>query len=84
MRKRHILTADEFIAQGTTAGAIMSIAVANPAARTELEDIAWLVSQKTGQSLQIPGSVNEARMTSRPRKPANDNRPARQARRRAA
>lgn len=76
--RRHILTADEFIAQGTSAGAIMSIAVANPAARGEIERVAKEVARRTGQSLQIPGAVTAAREASR-RRPANDNKPKRRA-----
>lgn len=71
-RRIHVLTADEFIAQGTTAGAIMSIAAANPAASQELSVIARQVADKTGQPLQIPGAVTAAR-ESRRRRPANDN-----------
>jgi len=70
--KRHILTAHEFIAQGTSAGAIMSIAAANQALRGEIEQIALEVAHRTGQSLQIPGAVTAAREASR-RRPANDN-----------
>lgn len=73
----HILTAQEFIAQGTTAGAIMSIAAANPEARTKLEAIASEVAARTGQSLNIPGAVTAAREAAR--RAANDNRRGRRA-----
>lgn len=68
----HILTAQEFIAQGTSAGAIMSIAAANPAVRTQLEAVAREVAYVTGQSLNIPGAVTAAREAAR--RAANDNR----------
>ena len=73
----HILTAQEFIAQGTSAGAIMSIAAANEAARDELQGIAWKVAQITGQSLNIPGAVTASREAAR--RAANDNRRGRRA-----
>ena len=73
----HILTAQEFIAQGTSAGAIMSIAAANEAARTKLEAIAREVATRTGQSAQIPGAVTAAREAAR--RAANDNRRGRRA-----
>lgn len=66
----HILTAKEFIAQGTSAGAIMSIAASNPAARTKLEAVAREVAAQTGQSLQVPGAITIERM----QRTANDNR----------
>ena len=68
----NILTAQEFIAQGTSAGAIMSIAAANPEARTKLEAVAREVAQITGQSLNIPGAITAAREAAR--RAANDNR----------
>jgi len=73
----NIITAHEFIAQGTSAGAIMSIAAANPAARDKLQEVAWKVAQITGQSLQIPGAVTAAREAAR--RAANDNKRARRA-----
>lgn len=68
----HILTADEFIAQGTSAGAIMSIAASNEAARAKLEAVAREVAARTGQSLNIPGAVTASREAAR--RAANDNR----------
>lgn len=68
----NILTAQEFIAQGTSAGAIMSIAAANPAARPRLEAVAREVAARTGQSLNIPGAITAAREAAR--RAANDNR----------
>lgn len=73
----NILTAQEFIAQGTSAGAIMSIAAANEAARTKLEAVAREVAARTGQSLNIPGAVTAAREAAR--RAANDNRRGRRA-----
>lgn len=73
----HILTAQEFIAQGTSAGAIMSIAAANEAARQRLEDVAREVAARAGQSLNIPGAVTAAREAAR--RAANDNRRGRRA-----
>lgn len=67
----NILTAQEFIDQGTTAGAIMSIASANPAKRTALEKVARDVSRQTGQTLQIPGALTASR--NERRRPSNDN-----------
>ena len=65
----NILTAREFIAQGTTAGAIMSIAAYNSGETAErLSMAAREVAKLTGQSLRIPGAVNDARRA------ANDNR----------
>lgn len=72
-----ILTAHEFIAQGTSAGAIMSIAAANPAARQQIEAIARTVAAFTGQSMQIPGAVTAARESAR--RADNDNRRGRRA-----
>lgn len=69
----HILTAHEFIAQGTTAGAIMSIAAGRP----EIETIAREVAALTGQSLKWPGQVTAERERAaqeRRRRPTNDNR----------
>lgn len=73
-----ILSAAEFIAQGTTAGAIMSIAAHLDAGGEHVPDrltaravraVAHEVAELTGQSLQIPGAVNDAR-----RRAHNDNR----------
>ncbi len=76
----NIFTAREFIAQGTTAGAIMSIAAAQtmPGARAKVEAVAREVAAITGQSLQIPGALTKAR-ESRRQRPANDNRQRRRA-----
>lgn len=77
----NILTAREFIAQGTTAGAIMSIAAHLDAGGEHIPDrltaravraVAHEVAEITGQSLQIPGAVNDARQ--RAKWTANDNR----------
>lgn len=76
-----VLTAAEFIAQGTTAGAIMSIAAGRP----EIEAIAREVAAITGQSLKWPGQVTAERERAaqeRRRRPANDN--SRRRNRRAA
>lgn len=62
------LTAAEFIAQGTTAGAIMSIAAGRP----HIEAVARQVANATGQSLKWPGQVTAER--DRERRVANDNR----------
>lgn len=69
-----ILTAREFIAQGTSAGIIMSIAKSqtNHGARAKVEAVAREVAAITGQTLQIPGAVSKAREQAR-RRPANDN-----------
>lgn len=84
----NILTAQQFIAQGTTAGAIMSIAAHLDAGGDHVPDrltaravraVAHEVAEITGQSLQIPGAVTEARQ--RARWAHNDNR---RAKRRAA
>ena len=69
-RTTNILTADEFIAQGTTAGAIMSIAAVNPRHAEQLRTIARQVANRTGQTLQIPGELTTARQ----RRGDNDNR----------
>lgn len=71
----NILTARQFIAQGTHAGAIMSIAAAQTAAgaRAKVEAVAREVAAITGQSLQIPGALTKAR-ESRRQRPVNDNR----------
>jgi hypothetical protein len=71
----NILTADEFIAQGTTAAAVMSIAdhlesgggdhVLDRKAASALRVIARQVADKTGGSLHIPGAVTEARLRGR-------------------
>lgn len=69
----NILTAHQFIAQGTSAGAIMSIASGRP----EVEAIAREVAAITGQSLKWPGQVTadrERAAQERRRRPANDNR----------
>lgn len=67
----HILTAHEFIAQGTRAYQIASMARSSPA-RRELLDIARTVASLTGDSMQIPGAVTLAREAAR--HAANDNR----------
>lgn len=74
----NILSAREFIAQGTEAGAIMSIAAAQtaPSARSKVEAVAREVAAITGQSLQIPGAVSKAREARRHRS-VNDNRSVR-------
>lgn len=80
-----VLDADEFIAQGTTAGAIMSIAehlsaggrdhVPQPLLAAEVRNVARLVADRTGQSLHVPGSTTDARLAERRRRrAANDNR----------
>lgn len=55
-RQTHILTADEFIAQGTTA-AILSIArwyrESDPATAAKIKDIAYDVSRKTGEQFRM-------------------------------
>lgn len=81
----NILTAREFIAQGTSAGAIMSIAESLDAPTADrpplralskrVRRIAHEVADITGQSLQIPGAVTEARIRAR-RRAHNDNRRA--------
>lgn len=79
-----VLTADEFIAQGTAPGAIMSIAehlshagydhLPQPLLAAEVRSVAREVARITGQRLAVPGAVNDARMAARrPRKGANDN-----------
>lgn len=68
----NILTAQEFIAQGTSAGAIMSIAAANPQYGDKIREVAMEVSRITGQSPQIPGAVTASREAAR--RAANDNR----------
>lgn len=86
-----ILSAREFIAQGTTAGAIMSIAeslasqlnghVQRHELAARVREVAREVATITGQSLQIPAAVTNARThKANKRRPANDN----AARRRAA
>lgn len=78
-----ILDADEFIAQGTTPGAIMSIAEhlsanSHPLLAADLRNTAHSVSHRTGQSLQVPGALTESRRRPRSKvgKPRahNDNR----------
>lgn len=81
-----ILSAAEFIAQGTTAGAIMSIGDALASAKdghvqqhvlaSRVRQIAHEVAALTGQSLQIPAAITNARFLSRqrPKRAANDNR----------
>lgn len=75
-RRLHILSADQFIAQGTSPGAILSIAAVHSdrAIRSLLEDTARVVALETGQPLQIPGAVSEARLRA-----ANDNKRSRRA-----
>lgn len=68
-RRHPVLTAREFIAQGTTAGAIMSIAKG----RTDVEAVARTVASLTGQPLKWPGQVAAENMR---RRPVNDNRGA--------
>lgn len=67
----NILTAQQFIAQGTRAYQIASMARTSPA-RRELLDIARTVASLTGDSMQIPGAVTLAREAAR--HAANDNR----------
>lgn len=76
MRRFHVLSADQFIAQGTSPGAILSIASTqkDQALRSQLEDTARVVALETGQPLQIPGAVSEARLRA-----ANDNKRSRRA-----
>lgn len=69
--QHNILTAHEFIAQGTRAYQIVSMAGSSPA-RRELLDIAHTVASLTGDSMQIPGAVTQAREAAR--RAANDNR----------
>lgn len=88
-----ILTAQDFIKQGTTAGAIMSVAdtLAAPTAdrpplralAKRVRQVAQEVADITGQSLQAPGAVTDARFIAR-RKAHNDNRKAARSVRRAA
>lgn len=87
----HILSAAEFIAQGTTAGAIMSIAAHLESSGEHVPDrltaravraVAHEVAEITGQSLQIPGAVTEARQ--RARWAENDNRRSKPRKGRAA
>lgn len=75
----HILTAQQFIAQGTRAYQIASMAGSSPA-RRELLDIARTVASLTGDSMRIPGAVTLEREAAR--RAANDNR--RRGKRRAA
>lgn len=65
------LTAHQFIAQGTRAYQIASMARSSPA-RRELLDIARTVASLTGDSMQIPGAVTLSREAAR--RAANDNR----------
>lgn len=65
-----VLTASEFIAQGTTAGAIMSFAAGRP----EIEAVAREVAAMTGTTLLWPGQATVER--ERERRIANDNRRA--------
>lgn len=67
----HILTAHQFIAQGTRAYQIASMAGSSPA-RCVLLDIACTVARLTGDSMQIPGAVTLAREAAR--HASNDNR----------
>ena len=83
----NILTAEQFIAQGTTAGAIMSIAahlehrsddhVPDRLTAAKVRTVAHEVAAITSQSLAIPGAATEARQRARwssGKKPAsNDN-----------
>lgn len=85
-----ILSAAEFIAQGTTAGAIMSIAeslesrneghVPQPFLAARVRRVAEEVAALTGQTLQIPAALTNARQFARykaagkrRKRPANDN-----------
>ena len=63
MRRYHVLTAEQFIAQGTSPGAILSIASTQKdrALRSQLEDTARVVALETGLPLQIPGAANDNR-----------------------
>lgn len=83
-----ILTAAEFIAQGTSAGAIMTIAYhldretehrgPLPVLAGRVRRVAREVAQMTGQSLSYPGQATEQREAARrgngQRRPSNDNR----------
>lgn len=64
MRRFHVLSAEQFIAQGTSPGAILSIASAQKdrALRSQLEDTARVVALETGLPLQIPGAANDNRV----------------------
>lgn len=70
MRRYHIISAEQFIAQGTSPGAILSIAATqrDRSVRSRLEETARLVSLQTGLPLQIPGSASFKRQRA-----ANDN-----------
>lgn len=76
----NILTAQQFIAQGTSAGAILSIAEQrghSPEIAATLRATAREVADITGQRLVIPGSVSGARELAkynRRKRHANDNR----------
>jgi len=63
MRRFHVLSAEQFIAQGTSPGAILSIASTQKdrALRSQLEDAARIVALDTGLPLQIPGAANDNR-----------------------
>lgn len=54
--RRH-LSAREFIAQGTSAGAVLSIANSNPDLRSSLRQVAAEIHDITGQPLAIPGAL---------------------------
>jgi hypothetical protein len=61
-----VLTADEFQAQGTTAGAIMSIAEhlsahGQPILAATVREVAREVARITGQRLAVPGAEYNAR-----------------------
>ncbi|WP_142627489.1 hypothetical protein [Rhizobium sp. P007] len=64
MRRYHVLTAEQFIAQGTSPGAILSIASTQKdrVLRSQLEDTARVVALETCQPLQIPGAANDNRV----------------------
>lgn len=76
-RRTYILSADEFIEQGTSAGAILSIAAAqsDPTNKSILEYTAREVARRTGQPLTLPSAIHNARNANfHKRKTANDNR----------
>lgn len=62
--RRH-LSAAEFIEQGTSAGAVLSIANSNPELRHSLRQVAAEIHDITGQPLRIPGLVTLEREEAR-------------------
>ncbi|NSZ06483.1 hypothetical protein G6M14_08935 [Agrobacterium tumefaciens] len=76
MRRHHVLSAEQFIAQGTSPGAILSIASTQKdrTLRSQLEDTARIVAIETGLPLQIPGAASDARQRG-----SNDNKRSRRA-----